>query len=78
MGHRVIRHNRESVEKLREAFGDEVARAAEIHIEADEGRVMSREKMDNIYKWDWQKDVHDLYPGSPEPTNEINLATWPK
>jgi hypothetical protein len=34
-GHRKMRHNRETVEKLRELFGDRVARAAEIHIERD-------------------------------------------
>jgi len=34
--HRDIRHNVLGVEKVREMWGDEAARAAEIHIEADE------------------------------------------
>lgn len=37
--HRDIRHNVLGVEKVRQDWGDEAARAAEIHIIADEGCV---------------------------------------
>lgn len=37
--HRDIRHNRNGVEKVRGMWGDRAARAAEIHIIADEGQV---------------------------------------
>ena len=37
--HRSIRHHTAGVEKVREMWGDQAARAAEIHIEKDFGRV---------------------------------------
>lgn len=37
--HRGIRHNNLGVEKVRQMWGDRAARAAEIHIIADEGCV---------------------------------------
>ena len=37
--HRDIRHNEKGVEKVRLMWGDEAAKAAEIHILADEGKI---------------------------------------
>jgi len=38
-GHRDIRHNEKGVEKVRQMWGDEAAKAAEIHISKDEGCI---------------------------------------
>jgi len=37
--HRLIRHHRMGIEKARGIWGDDGARAAEIHILKDEGRI---------------------------------------
>ncbi len=37
--HRPIRHNEKAIEKIRSMFGDRAAKAAEIHILADEGKI---------------------------------------
>ena len=37
--HRDVRHNQNGVDKVRQMWGDRAARAAEIHIVKDEGRV---------------------------------------
>lgn len=44
--HRDIRHNTLGVEKVRQMWGDKAARAAEIHILADEGCIP---KIDNKF-----------------------------
>lgn len=40
--HRMLRHHREGVEEVRRLFGDEAARAAELHITDDWGFVPDR------------------------------------
>lgn len=37
--HRYIRHNKQGVEKVRRMWGDKAAKAAEIHIQKDEGKI---------------------------------------
>ena len=37
--HRVYRHHKKGVEEVRKMWGDEAAKAAELHIVSDEGRV---------------------------------------
>ncbi len=44
MGHRQIRHHKEGVEEIRRKWGDEAAKAAEMHIISDEGCVPTREE----------------------------------
>ena len=39
MGHRVHHHHKEGIEEVRKRWGDEAARAAEIHILKDEGNL---------------------------------------
>lgn len=46
--HRAIRHNSKGIEKVRRHWGDEAAKAAEIHIIADEGRVP---EVNDIFKF---------------------------
>lgn len=50
MGHRVHRHNKEGVEEVRAKWGDEAARAAEIHILKDEGLILSKKEMYERYE----------------------------
>ena len=49
-GHRIHRHNKESVEEVRVKWGDEAATAAEIHIKKDEGDIPTREEIEKRYK----------------------------
>jgi len=49
MGHRQIRHHVEGVEEIRKRWGAEAARAAELHIIADEGKVPTREEIEEKY-----------------------------
>ena len=46
-GHRIHRHHKEGIEIVRQKWGDEAAKAAEIHIKKDEGDIPSEEE---IYK----------------------------
>ena len=41
--HRSFRHHREGVEEIRKAWGDEAARAAELHIILDMGHIPTKE-----------------------------------
>jgi len=49
MGHRVLRHHKEGIEEVRKLWGDEAAYAAEIHILKDEGKIMSKEEIEQRY-----------------------------
>jgi hypothetical protein len=49
INHRRWRHHEEGVEEVREMFGDEAAKAAEIHIIRDCGRVLTRRSMESRY-----------------------------
>lgn len=49
MGHRTHRHHSEGVEEVRSLWGDEAAKAAEIHIIEDEGNVPSRAEIHKTY-----------------------------
>jgi len=49
-GHRVHRHHKEGIEEVRKKWGDKAARAAEIHILKDEGKILSKEEIENLYK----------------------------
>jgi len=46
--HRDIRHNEKGIEKVRKMWGDKAARAAEIHIMRDEGRIPKIDKAFNL------------------------------
>lgn len=52
-GHRQIRHHKEGVEEVRKKWGDEAARAAELHIIADgvllEGKIPTKEETEKGY-----------------------------
>ena len=47
--HRIHRHHREGVEIVRKMWGDKDARAAEIHIQKDEGDVPSKSEIEKKY-----------------------------
>ena len=47
MVHRIHRHHKSGIEEIRQKWGDEAAKAAEIHIQKDEGDIPS---MDEIAK----------------------------
>ena len=49
IGHRVHRHHKEAVEEVRKMWGDEAAKAAEIHILKDEGNIPSKEEIEKKY-----------------------------
>ena len=49
MGHRVHRHHKEGVEEVRQKWGDEAAKAAEIHILKDEGKIVDRLEIEKKY-----------------------------
>jgi len=44
--HRRFRHNKEAVEEVRKLWGDEAAKAAELHILIDMGHIPSQEQWD--------------------------------
>lgn len=47
--HRAIRHHKEGVEEVRRLWGDRAAEAAELHIIADMGEVLSEADVDKKY-----------------------------
>ena len=47
--HRAIRHHREGVEEVRRMWGSQAAQAAEMHIIADEGCVLSEAAIEKKY-----------------------------
>ena len=54
--HRIFRHHRKGVEEVRKMWGDQAAKAAELHIIADEGSVPEderyyRQQEHNSYTW---------------------------
>lgn len=50
IAHRIHRHNRETVDMMREKLGDGAAKAAEIHIIKDMGSVMRKYEVVCLYK----------------------------
>jgi len=49
LSHRQIRHHTDGVEFIRHQWGDEAAKAAELHIISDEGKVPTREEIEKKY-----------------------------
>lgn len=54
--HRMYRHHRKGIEEVRKMWGDEAAKAAELHIMSDEGRIpedeaVYRDELNNMF-WD--------------------------
>jgi len=49
MGHRMFRHHIVGVEEVRHKWGDEAAKAAELHIIADEGKVPKEQAIRDKY-----------------------------
>ena len=49
VNHRWKRHNKESVEEIREMWGDDAAAAAEHHIKMDMGDVYTKQEMIDAY-----------------------------
>jgi len=56
-GHRIHRHHLEGVQEVREKWGDEAAKAAEIHIIKDEGSVLSEEEIRKKYRVDKNGEI---------------------
>ena len=49
MVHRIHRHHKDGIEECRQKWGDEAAKAAEIHILKDEGAILSEKEMHERY-----------------------------
>jgi len=49
IGHRMKRHNLAGVEEVRHKWGDEAAKAAELHIIADEGKIPTAQQIADKY-----------------------------
>jgi hypothetical protein len=49
MGHRVHRHHKEGIEIVRSKWGDEAAKAGEIHILKDEGNISTLDEIAKKY-----------------------------
>lgn len=47
--HRILRHHKEGVEEVRQRWGDQAARAAELHIIMDIGKVLSKNDITIYY-----------------------------
>jgi len=47
--HRVYRHHKEGVEEVRAKWGDEAAKAAEVHIIDDLGHVPTRDAIEKMF-----------------------------
>ena len=52
--HRALRHHKEGVEEVRKKWGDEAAKAAEIHIRVDLGcdKIPTEEEVNKLYAVD--------------------------
>lgn len=55
INHRRYRHHTEGIEEIRKMFGDEAAKAAELHILTDFGRIPTREEVER-----WFSDTPEL------------------
>jgi len=64
-GHRQIRHHEEGVEEVREMWGDEAAKAAELHIISDEGYIP--------IEW----EIRERYGPSPFVEDRGNYPVFP-
>jgi len=65
VGHRQIRHHAEGVEEVRKQWGDEAAKAAELHIISDEGYVPSKEQIKKKYGRSPFNEDNGEYPYYP-------------
>lgn len=59
--HRDIRHNNLGVEKVRQMWGDNAARAAEIHIIADEGHIPDANDMAFKIRLAMKSHIHEAF-----------------
>ena len=60
--HRLSRHHKEGVEEVRGKWGDQAAKAAEMHIVADVGVVVSRSDLRAMWKKShpYKRDFQDF------------------
>ena len=70
-GHRQIRHHKEGVEEIREMWGDEAAKAAEMHIISDEKKVPSKEQIKKKYGRSPYTQDKGGYPSYPKHKEEF-------
>lgn len=47
--HRTFRHHKEGVEEVRKKWGDEAAKAAELHIISDFGFIPTQKQVDRMF-----------------------------
>jgi len=52
--HRILRHHKEGVEEIRKRWGDKAAKAAELHIIMDMGKVLSANDINVYYNMRWR------------------------
>jgi hypothetical protein len=62
LAHRAFRHHCEGVEEVRRRWGDEAAKAAEIHIARDEGAVPT--KLEMLKRYGKTLEQFGVDPGS--------------
>jgi hypothetical protein len=56
MGHRCYYHHKEGIEEAREKWGDEAAKAAELHILSDFGYIPDKESVHALYNIEYKKE----------------------
>ena len=69
VGHRFFRHHKEGVEKIRERWGDEAAKAAEMHIRADYPgleKIPSMKDYEQFAEWRWTCDFFQEFENDNE------------
>jgi len=64
-GHRRHRHHAEGVEEVREKWGEEAARAAELHIVIDMGHIPTKK--------DWERSAVVTVAGAIDPMDAMGL-----
>lgn len=67
VGHRFVRHHKDGVKKVRERWGNEAAKAAEIHIHMDYpglGKIPDIEDYEHFK--DWSEYCDFMQDGKPE------------
>jgi len=84
VGHRQVRHHKEGVERVRQKWGDEAAKAAELHIISDEGTIPTAAEIRKKYGPSPFTSDNGEYPTLPsERPDNWNWAVdyktkWPK
>jgi len=72
--HRKVRHHKQGIEKVREMWGDEAAKAAELHIASDYGGSFIPDEYDYYMYGDFL--MVRGYDANPSDNPEIQKRKW--